>query len=142
MNNLTGKQTIVLAIVILAVFAGLAWAIPSYNVWRKGLAGQAMLREAEWSKQIAIEEANATMESATMLAKAEVETAKGVAEANAIIGDSLKNNREYLIWRWIEGLHDKNTEVIYIPTEANVPILEAGRRQQPAMATPVTPTKE
>jgi len=67
------------------------------------------------------------MESAKSLAQAEVERAKGVAEANEIIGESLKGNESYLHYLWIMGLQDGSSEVIYIPTEANMPILEAGR---------------
>ncbi len=58
---------------------------------------------------------------------AEVERAKGVAEANKIIGSSLKGNESYLRYLWIQGLQDGSSEVIYIATEAGLPILEASR---------------
>lgn len=116
------------AIVIVLLFFGvILYGFPQYNVWRKELSGKADLKEAEWSRQIAIEEAKARKESATLDADAEVERAKGVAEANQIIGDSLKGNDAYLRYLWIQGLHDGNTETIYVPTEANLPILEATR---------------
>jgi len=52
-----------------------------------------------------------------------------VAKANKIIGDSLKDNESYLRYLWINGLSEKdNNTVIYVPTEANLPILEAGKR--------------
>ena len=54
--------------------------------------------------------------------------AKGTAEANRIIGDSLKNNEAYLRYLWIHNLEEGKNEVIYIPTEAGMPILEAGKR--------------
>ena len=98
------------------------------------MSGKADLANAEWSKQIAIEEAKAELESASLKAAAEVERAKGVAEANAIIGDSLKDNDAYLRYLWINGLHDGSSEVIYIPTEANLPILEAGRKVSTQLA--------
>lgn len=98
------------------------------------LRGKAALREAEWSRRIAIEEASAKMESASLLAAAEIERAKGVAEANRIIGDSLRENEAYLRYLWIQGLQDGNGEVIYVPTEANLPILEAGRLLVPEPA--------
>ena len=118
-------------IIILAIvfgIIGLAVALPMYNVWTKEMSGKADLANAEWSKQIAIEEAKAELESASLKAAAEVERAKGVAEANAIIGDSLKDNDAYLRYLWIQGLHDGSSETIYIPTEGNLPILEAGRK--------------
>jgi regulator of protease activity HflC (stomatin/prohibitin superfamily) len=98
-----------------------------YRVWQRGLAGKAQLAEAEWNRKIAVQEADAKKESAVLLAQAEVERAKGVAEANKIIGESLKNNESYLRYLWIQGLQDGSSEVIYIPTEAGLPILEAGR---------------
>ena len=112
---------------ILLVTAGMA-GCPVYNVWQQELSGKASLKKAEWNRQIAIKEAQAKMQSAKSLAKAEVERAKGVAEANQIIGVSLKGNESYLKYLWIQGLQDGSSEVIYIPTEANLPILEATRK--------------
>ena len=130
MDERADSDGLLFAIVCIAaafVIVGAILAYPIYNVWRKEKAGEAALRESEWSKKIAVEEAKAMKESATLLAGAEVERAKGVAEANKIIGDSLRNNDAYLRYLWINGLHDGSSEVIYIPTEANLPILEAGR---------------
>lgn len=110
------------------------WGCPTYNVWQKELAGQAELKQAEWNRQITIREAEAKQESSVALAKAEVERARGVAEANRIIGDSLAGNDAYLRYLWIQGLNDGTGEVIYIPTEANLPILEASRFARPAVA--------
>jgi len=115
-----------LGFVLLVIF-GMA-GCPVYNVWQKELSGKASLKRAEWDRQIAIKEAMAKMESAKSLAQAEVERAKGVAEANKIIGASLKDNESYLRYLWIQGLQDGSSEVIYIPTEANLPILEAIRK--------------
>lgn len=42
-----------------------------------------------------------------------------------LIGASIKDNEGYLRWLWINSLNDGNSERIYIPTEANLPILEA-----------------
>lgn len=61
--------------------------------------------------------------SAKKDAEIEVERAKGIAEANEIIAESITEG--YLHYRFIEGLNDGNTEVIYVPTETNLPILEA-----------------
>jgi regulator of protease activity HflC (stomatin/prohibitin superfamily) len=104
------------------------WGCPQYQVWQQSLAGKAELKRAEWNRQVAIKEANAKKEAAKLLAEAEVERARGVAEANKIIGKSLQNNEAYLRYLWIQGLQDGSSEVIYVPTEANLPILEAGKR--------------
>ncbi len=98
-----------------------------YDVWAQGKLGEAELAHAESNRQIKTLEAKALMESSRHLADAEVIRARGVAEANKIIGDSLQGNEGYLRYLWITGLECKNKEVIYIPTEANLPILEAGR---------------
>ena len=112
---------------LLGIIGGMCYGIPQYQVYQKGQAGQAELRKAEHNRKIAIEEARAELESAGYKAQAEVERARGVAEANAIIGDSLRDNEAYLRYLWIIGLHDGTSETIYIPTEANLPILEAAR---------------
>jgi regulator of protease activity HflC (stomatin/prohibitin superfamily) len=112
---------------LIFVVGSMMWGCPRYNVWQQGLKGQAELKRAEQNRKIKIEEAAALKESSSLLAEAEVERAKGVAEANEIIGESLKENEAYLRYLWINGLHDGSSEVIYIPTEANLPILEATR---------------
>ena len=122
-GEIVGSIAVIAVVAIVLMLA----VTPVYNVWSRELSGKAELKEAEWNRQIAIEEAQARLASAELDALSEVERAKGVAEANKIIGTSLKDNSEYLTWRWIEGLHDEHTDVIYIPTEANIPIIEIGR---------------
>lgn len=100
---------------------------PQYTVYQQELQGEAAFRKAEWTKKVLIEDAAAQKESAVLLAEAEVSRAYGVAEANEIIGVSLQENEEYLWYLWINGLHDGSSEVIYVPTESNLPILEANR---------------
>ena len=102
---------------------------PTYNVYASSMAGKAMLAHANFSKEVAVAEAKAKKESASLLAEAEVARAKGVAAANEIIGDSLKGNDAYLRYLWITEVAGKDIDktVVYIPTEANVPIMEAGR---------------
>lgn len=113
---------------VIAAILALMFGIPQWKVYQQRLAGEAKLREAESSRQIRIEEAKAERAAAQELAQAEIERAKGVAAANQIIGDSLKGNDAYLRYLWIQGLSDGSGETIYVPTEANLPILEATRR--------------
>jgi hypothetical protein len=107
---------------------GIMFGWGHYHVWQQGMAGRAKLAEAEFSRQVATQEAHAKMESSKMLAQAEIERAKGVAEANKIIGESLNNNESYLRYLWLHNLEAGDHDVIYIPTEGNMPIMEAGRR--------------
>lgn len=104
------------------------YGCPRYGVYQQRLEGQAILAHAQASREVAVAEAKAKMESASLLADAEVVRAGGVAKANKIIGDSLKGNEVYLRYLWVNNLAETKDEVIYIPTETGLPILEAGRR--------------
>lgn len=103
------------------------WLFPIYNVWQSGTAGRAELAQADFNRKIQTAEAEAKRESAKALAEAEVIRADGVARANKIIGDSLKGNEAYLHYLWVNALDRAESNVIYVPTEANMPIMEAGR---------------
>lgn len=126
MENEGRILSIVAIIVVLVSCLGL-YGCPQWNVYQARLSGEAELQRAESSKKIAIEEAKAKKESAEMLSEAEIIRARGVAEANKIIGDSLKQNEGYLRYLYIQSLGEAETQgnkVIYIPTEAGLPILE------------------
>lgn len=130
MGKSTNEYAIFLTIifVVIVFFALCLYGCPKYNVWQQGLAGQAELAKAEQNRKIAVQEAEAKKESAKALAEAEVIRAEGVAKANKIIGESLRNNESYLRYLWINSLNDNRQNVIYVPTEAGLPILEAGKR--------------
>jgi regulator of protease activity HflC (stomatin/prohibitin superfamily) len=98
-----------------------------YDVWAQRKHGEAELARAESNRQIKTLEAKAAMESAKHLADAEIIRSRGVAEANKIIGDSLQGNEGYLRYLWIQGLQTNQMQVVYVPTEANLPIMEANR---------------
>lgn len=104
------------------------WGCPQYNVYSQKMEGEAQLAHAEYSKRVQVQDALGKLEAAKSLGDAEVARARGVAEANKIIGSSLRENEAYLKYLWIINLNnDANKETIYIPTEAGIPILEAGR---------------
>lgn len=112
---------------IIFLLAGL-YGCPHYSVYQQRLEGQAVLAHAQASREVAVAEAKAKMESASLLAEADVARAKGAAQANMIIGESLKNNEAYLRYLWIQNLENsKDGQVIYVPTEAGLPVLEATR---------------
>jgi hypothetical protein len=126
-HMIIGFLALVIAIVLFCFCIGGCYA--KYNLWSSALKGEAELKRAEWNRKIVVREAEAKKDAAIMLAAAEVERAKGVALANKIIGESLKGNEGYLRYLWIDSLQHTNDKVIYIPTEAGMPILEAGKRQ-------------
>jgi hypothetical protein len=117
--------TVAVVAVLLSTFVG--W--PLWRVWQRELAGKAQLQEATWSRRIAVEEAQAKMDAAALLAQAEVARARGLAEANTIVIQSLGSPDAYLRYLWIDQIQDN--QVFYVPTEATLPILEAGRAIQP-----------
>jgi hypothetical protein len=130
-NGSSEFATIGLLAMVGIIFVVACLAIgPQYNIYRQRAAGAAQLAHAQSSKEVAVAEAKAKMESATLLAEAEVIRAKGVAQANEIIGNSLKGNESYLHYLWITevALNQQGKTVVYVPTEANFPILEAGHR--------------
>lgn len=113
------------AIIIMWIY--FAFVSPYLNVWQQSKLGEAELARAESNRQIATCEAQAKKESAKCLADAEVIRAEGVAKANKIIGDSLTGNEGYLRYLWIQGLQTNQMQVVYVPTEANLPIMESLR---------------
>lgn len=123
------KEILTVVFAVCVLIALCLYGYPKYNVWQQGLAGQAELAKAEQNRKIAVQEAEAKKESAKALAEAEVIRAEGVAKANKIIGESLRNNESYLRYLWINSLNDNRQNVIYVPTEAGLPILEAGKRK-------------
>ena len=123
--------SVLAVLLVVGLVVGGAWGCPNYAVYQQRLEGEAELAKANYSKQVAVQEAQAKRDAASMLADAEIARARGVAEANKIIGDSLKNNEGYLRYLWIMSLETPQDKVIYVPTEGNLPILEALRLQQP-----------
>jgi len=115
------KQTVFISIGVILTIALLMTILPIYNVWKQGLSGEAALARAEQTKKITIE-----------TARAEVEAAKLRAEAIQIMGEAAKAYPEYRHQEFIgafgEALREGTIkQIIYVPTEANIPILEATR---------------
>ena len=106
------------------------WGCPQYNVWEQGLSGEVELARAEQNRQIKINEAMAINEAADHLASAEIKRATALAEASEILASQFGGPEAYLRYLYIDMLKEtggKGRETIYIPTEAGIPILEAGR---------------
>lgn len=140
------KWSTLLLFTVITIVCLSMWGCPTYRVYKAGMEGKAELEQAKQNRQIEIEEAMAENEASISRAEAQVTmataenqsmiikaqgrrqadsiTAIGVARANEIIGQSLKGNEDYLHYLWIDQLSSGNQKV-YIPTEANLPILEA-----------------
>ncbi|MEE9119432.1 MAG: hypothetical protein V3U02_12675 [Calditrichia bacterium] len=107
---------------ILGLIASLFIVLPIWNVWRAGLSGEASLVKAEQTKKIMIETARAEKESARLR-----------ADAIEIMGKAAKDFPEYrkqeFMGAFADALREGNVaQIIYVPTEASIPILEAGKR--------------
>jgi hypothetical protein len=112
------------------------WGCPKYNVYSQQKQGEALLAHAQSSREVAVAEAKAKMESSSLLAQADTIRAHGIARSNQIIGASLTD--QYLHWYWIDNIEKNPNAVIYIPTEANLPIMEASRLMPKLVPPPVT----
>lgn len=129
MEARTGCSLIGLAIgVVLVIALLIGW--PQYRVYQQRLAGEARLAEAQSSRQVAILEARAKKESSISLAEAEVIRAEGAAKANRILQDSLGGPEGYLRYLQVQALEETKASLIYVPTEAGLPVTEARRLGQ------------
>lgn len=126
---------VALGALLLGVVALFAWIGPQYNVWQKGMNGQALLMEAESSRQIRVAEARAKLDSSVLEAQAEVKRAEGQATANKLLESTL--TPEVLQYQYIRVLEEQGQQgdrtVVYIPTDSrtglpmNLPTPEANR---------------
>lgn len=114
---------IAIVAVVCCIIAVCMVGCPSYNVWQQEMSGKAEFAKAEQNRRIKIEEAKANLEAEKLNAQAEIERAKGAAEAIRIENGSITST--YIQYLWVRQQNNIPNKVVYIPTEANQPILEA-----------------
>lgn len=121
------KLRAILSVSSLVLFTGLSAAVafgyPQYKVWEQSKAGEAALAKATQDRQIKVQEA-----------EAEQEAASKQAEANRILGESIRQYPESMEQKWVEAIEKTSNQVIYLPTEASVPITESARMAQKSTA--------
>jgi hypothetical protein len=98
--------------------------VAGYTVKQERLIGEAEFVRAEQNRRILVEQA-----------RAEKDAAKLRAEAIQIVGQAAKDFPEYRYQEFLgafgEALQNDNiSKIVFIPTEANIPITEAGRTNQ------------
>jgi hypothetical protein len=127
------KWFLSIATLVIAIALGLMFGLPKYNVWRSQIAiekaqnyGKAEMAQAEQNRMILIEEAKANLEAQKLNSESEVERAKGMAQAIEI--EDGKLTAQYIHYLWVRNIDKMDGEKIYIPTEANLPVLEAQSR--------------
>ena len=109
---------IFIALTVLILLAG----CPAYNVWSSEMNGRAQLGEAQYNRQIAVEEAQANLEAEKLNALAEIERAKGAAEARQTEGLGM-TTEEYIQYLWVKKLSLAESSIIYLPSEGGLPVL-------------------
>lgn len=94
---------------------------PQYAVYKARLEGEAIHKKADGARQALVAQA-----------QAELDAAQKRADAIKILGQSAKDYPEYrqqeFIGAFAHALHEgKIAQLIYVPTEGMMPIMEAGR---------------
>lgn len=132
MTRLVIKILVGILIGLILLVWGWRYAASNYQVYQaeqdkksRVIDAEAELQAAEFQKRIAVQEALAKKDAAQDLADAEVIRAEGVAEANQIIAGSITD--AYVRWLYVDQLDEIQGQIIYVPTEGGIPILEAGR---------------
>ncbi len=125
---------VVLGVIVIIV---LMFGLPKYNVWQQEMAGKAEMAKAEQNRKILVEEAKARLEAEKLNAQAEIERARGMAEAMRIENGTLNETyNQYLFIRTLEKLADKGNlpQVIYVPTNGLIPVMNMDKTA--SMPTP------
>src|SRR5690242_6437119 len=104
------------------------WALigyPKWRVWAAHQAGLADLAAARNEQQIQIAQAQSRLDAAELNKQAAIKEAEAVSEQIKRIGTELGVHDLFLRWQWIQMMekHGTDATVIYVPTEANLPIL-------------------
>lgn len=107
------------AVAVLVMVAAFMFIGPVYGVWQQRLSGEAKLARAQQERQILVTQAQAEKDAAQLR-----------ADAIKIVGQAAKDFPQYREQEFMasfgEALREgKMSQVIYVPTEANIPILEA-----------------
>lgn len=121
-----------LAVFGLVVIVALMFGVPTYRVWQQEMAGKAEMAKAEQNRKILVEEAKARLEAEKLNAQAEVERARGMAEAMKIENGTLNTTyNQYLFIRTLEKLADRGNlpQIIYMPSNGLVPVMDVAQPQ-------------
>lgn len=129
-DTAVGAILLAIALAFFCVVTGGIWyAYKNVQVWGAQMSGKATLAQAEFSRQVRVEEAKAKNNAAELEGQAELTRANFAAQANKALAEGLGGPEAYLRYLYIRMLEEKATsdQIIYIPTEGGMPMLEAGR---------------
>jgi hypothetical protein len=120
--------SIAIAIIAIISTAWFLYGLPVWRVWAMHKEGQADLAQAQIEQQIQVAKAKGRLDAAELNKKAAIIEADAISEQIKRIGINLTQHDLYLKWQWIKMMEERpKNSVIYVPTEAGLPILEAGR---------------
>ena len=121
-----------ISVAVVLIIAVMMFGLPMYNVWQQEMAGKAEMAKAEQNRKILVEEAKARLEAEKLNAQAEIERAKGMAEAMKIENGTLNSvYNQYLFIRTLEKLADKGNlpQIIYMPSEGLIPVMDVSKKK-------------
>lgn len=126
---------LLLWVIFAVVVAILIWSLygyPKWRVWASHQRGLADLMAAKNEQQIQVAQAQGRVDAAELNKKAAIIEAEAVSAQIEAIGKQLTTHDLYLRWQWIKMMEDTGggDTTIYVPTEAQIPILEATRLQK------------
>ncbi len=110
---------------------GAGWA--KYRLWKAEYTGRALEIEMEYNGKAILAEAEYSRQTRVESARAENESAQLTADAIKIVGEAAQKYPEYRQQEFYLSLGEalkegKIQQVIYLPTEAGLPVTEAGKR--------------
>ncbi len=117
-------------IVLLLIIFGMMYGLPVYNVWQQEMVGKAEMAKAYQNRRILVEEAKAKLEAEKLNAAAEIERAKGMAEAMRVENGTLSTvYNQYLFIRTLEKMADKGSlpQIIYVPSQGLTPVMDLNK---------------
>lgn len=127
--EMMGMALWVVGTLIVIVTLWILVGYPKWRVWASHQEGLADLQRAKNEQQIQIAQAQSRFDAAELNKKAAIVEAEAVAAQVQAIGTQLTKHDLYLKWQWIKMMEERpEASTIYVPTEANLPILEATRR--------------
>lgn len=119
----------IIGLSIAVLFIWFVFIYPRWSVWASQKSGEADLSKAHKDQQVQVAKAQGRLDAAKLNKEAAVIEAEAVSAQIEKIGKQLTEHGLYLKWQWIKMMEERpDSSVIYVPTEANLPILEAGKR--------------
>ena len=114
---------------MLGVIAGTWFGYKTLQIWAAEMSGRVTLAEVKFRNMARIEEAETNASVAEIEGQTEIIRAHSAAQANEMLISSLGGSDAYLRYLYIKMLEEQGSagSVIYVPTEAGIPVLETGR---------------